>query len=305
MQTDQAGDTRIVEIIPPQTRAFIAGALALPGAVGVFAPSPLSPLPGRDASALTGFAGLHPFRPIGTPLWGAMVWALSKLPIPLASSVIILQALLAGLCIASIARLLLRLPFRRARELRPDILHIEARDRISAAIFGALFFVASSSFLLTFAYPRPESLSVTLLLAGVAISAEHLTLGGAWRLAVAAALLSLSAAEHVAAVLIAPIVALAAITRGMMQRESIVRLVIPSFVCALAGIGAIAVGIALFMHSQAAEWRELSRVGEALRLFWQEYMARGPRPIPRVVWRTLAAFAFLPLPFLAMRRGGG
>lgn len=304
MLTDSVGDTRIIEIVPPRTRKVLAATLALLAAAWVLAQSPFSPIPGRDAAALTGFAGLHPFRPIGTPLWGAVVWTLSHLPIPVAKSTILLQALLAGICVASIVRLLLRMPFRHARELRLDMLHVEARDRISAAAFGSLFFIASSSFLLTFAYPRPESLSVTLLLAGVACTVDHLTLGGMGRLAGAVALLSLSAAEHVAAVLLAPFIAIAMLARCMMQRESVKRLLIAAFLWSFAGIAAIAVGIALFMQSQAAEWREMTRVSEALRLFWQEYMARGPRSIPRVGWLAIAAFAFLPLPFLAMRKGG-
>ena len=284
---------------------------ALPVTVGLLAAawvlleSPFSPLPGREASALTGFAGLQPFRTIGTPLWGALVWALSHLPIPLSTSIILSQAVMAGLTTGILAAILMRLPFRRGWDATPELCRAEWRDRMLAAFFGAVFFAASSSYLLTFAYPRPEALSLTLLLGALAFSVEHFARGGAGRLAGAMALFSLSAADHVAAVLIAPLVLLAAIARTAMRRESIVNLLLPAIAAGLAGALAIAAGIYLFMDSPAARWRELAHVGEAVRLFWQDYMARGPRAIPRVGWLAILMLAFIPLPFMLVRQSGG
>lgn len=262
--------------------------------------SPFSPIPGRDASALTAFAGEHPFRPIGTPVWGILIWVIAHSGFQIVPAALTVQALFAGLSAASLVWLARRTPFYRSRDWHSVAL--DQWGQLAAAAAAALYFLATPSFGLTYAFPRPESISASLLLAGLASGAAHLARGGLARLTLSLALLSLSAADHAAAALIAPLVLIAALLRCYALRESYARVVFAALGAALIGAAVIALGLAVYLHSPAAEWRELTSVRESLRLFWADYMARGPRAIPRVGWLLIALFAFLPLVLLTMRK---
>ena len=288
--------------IPPWAWRGIPLAVGVLAAVWTLLNTPFALLPGRDAAALTGYAGLHPFRSVGMPIWGALVWALSRAPFPLAHSLAGVQSLLAGLTAASIAWLLLHVPFSAKRSVADGAR--EAGSRMAAALFGSLYFIAAPSFLRTFAFPRPEAVSVALLLGGVALAARYLARGNAIAWAASVALISLSAAEHVAAAIVAPVVLAAALARNLLLGHSARRAVGVSATAALWGAAAIAAGVALFMRSPAAEWREVDTLIEAARLFWREYMDRGPRALPRVGWLVVALFAYIPLVFVLAPSSG-
>ncbi|MCS6771050.1 MAG: hypothetical protein NZ740_03380 [Kiritimatiellae bacterium] len=264
-------------------------------AVWVLAQSPFSPLPGRDASALTGYAGYQIFRPLGTPIWGSAISLLSFFFPSALVATVTLQAILAGATAAFLNAILWNWQITKASE------SVDAHARRSASIFGTLFWIASPSFVLTFSYPRAETLALALLAAAVFVFQRYLLCGGRTLLLASGASFGLSATDHAAAALLLPIAILAAATRASLRRETLWR--DGALLALAAGIAFAMVvlpAIRIFLSTPAAAWREADSWMEAVRLFWQEYMARGPQSIPKVGWLAIFALAFVPLPFLSL-----
>lgn len=285
---------------------LIPVALGLLASGWVLAVSPFTPLPDVHAQALTGYAGYHPFRPVGTPLWGALVWILAQLPVPLSISVSFFQAGLAGVVAGCLARILIRAPIRRDRLNKSLPFEAEQRERTASALFGVLFLIASVSFPLAFAFPRQETLAFALLALALSLTVEHWASGSRTLLWIAAGCFGLSAVEHASAAFLAPLAVFISAACAIVRKQRVLALVLPAIGIGVGfGILAVAGGLAWYRASDAAAWRELASWPDALRLFWQDYMARGPRAVPRVGWLAIFAFTILPIPFLLSRVGAG
>ncbi len=261
------------------------------------------PVPGPSAVAVSGYAGLQPFRPLTTPIWGALIQALAWAPgVPLAAAAAVLQILIGMGVIYWLARILTDLPYY---ELKQDPDRRLARDdalRAVAAVVACLYLTASTAFQAAFLFPQPDGIGLLLLLIAWHSFQEFYTSDRLNALYRCAALLAFGAVES-------PTVALAALpfaAMGMImlivRRKFVLRVLVRLMACTLVGVAALVAAVTLYYTSPVAEWREVSQWKDAFDLFLREYMTAGPRAIPRQGWFVILLFALLPIPFVFSRR---
>lgn len=269
---------------------------ALSGVGWVLAFSPCAVYPGSSAATLTGAAGLQPFVSLGYPLYGALTSLLSNIPLPLAATAVALQALMAGVTVWALARILTRSAGSLFSATAPD--QFARAVAVASALTGTLFFLVTPPFVMTFAVARAETLAFALLASGLALATTYLVEARRRDVILATVLLSLSAVEHPAALLAAPFVFFAALIKSYSTKDG------PKTVLLLASLGlalwfaGMTLAAARFYFSPSAEWREADTFFRALRGVFRDYIGRGPQSLPRSGWLVILIFAFLPLPFL-------
>ncbi|MCS6770537.1 MAG: tetratricopeptide repeat protein [Kiritimatiellae bacterium] len=260
------------------------------------------PVPGFSSSALAGYAGLDPFRLLSTPLWGALIQAstvLTFLPISLAA--VALQVLCAAVSVYLLARILMDLPYRELLEDSSRGMKDDSAARAVAAVLAALFLCASSSAQAFYLMPQPDALALPLLLAAWWAFQRYYLHNQLGALYLCAALLSVGAIESATIAIAAPLFAAFAFVVLAVRRQLNVRTVTASVACSLAGVFVLLAALALYYWSDVAAWREVKSFQDVFTLFRAEYMAAGPRAIPRQGWLVIFLLALLPLPAVFSR----
>ncbi len=262
-----------------------------------------APIPGPSAAAVSGYAGLQPFRPLTAPLWGALVQGLAWLPgIPLAPAAAVLHILIGMFAVYWLARILTDLPYKEllndpARGIKDD----RAPRAVSAAA-AVLFLLATGAFQAAFLFPQSEALGLPLLLmAWYAFQRFH-GRNELPALYACAALLAVGAVESATIAVATPLFAVYAFFILGVRRQFTPRVVAICVACGLIGVLALIGVVSLYYASPVAEWREIARWRDAFDLFRREYMALGPRAVPRQGWLVIFLFALLPIPFVFSRR---
>lgn len=277
--------------------------LALASGVLLAAHAIYAPVPGSSSAAISGYAGLQPFRPLTAPLWGALIQALAWLPgLPLAPAAAVLHVLIGMSAVYWMARILTDLPYREllndpARGIKDD-----AWPRVVSAATAVLFLMATGAFQAAFLFPQSEALGLPMLLmAWYAFQRFH-GRNELPALYACVALLAVGAVESATIAVATPLFAVYAFVILGVRRQFTPRVVAICVACGVIGVVALIAAVSLYYASPVAEWREIARWREAFDLFRREYLALGPRALPRQGWLVIFLFALLPIPFVFSRR---
>lgn len=279
--------------------------LILALAAGIFLTTHIlyAPVPGPSAAAISGYAGLQPFRPLTAPIWGALIQALARLPgLSLAAAAAALHVLIGLITVYWMARILTDLPYRELQQDSVRGIKDDALPRAVAAVAAAFFLVATTAFQAAFLIPHAEALGLPLLLMAWHAFQQYHTQNRLPALYRCAALLAVGAVESATVAIAAPLFAVYAFFILGVRRQFAPRVVAISVACGLLGVIALIAAVSLYYSSPVAEWREVARWRDAFDLFRREYMAAGPRAVPRQGWLVIFLFALLPIPFVFSRR---
>jgi tetratricopeptide (TPR) repeat protein len=148
------------------------------------------PLEGPWLNDVATMAGADPSVPRGSPIWFALVWLFTKLPVPWDISIALLGCLASASCIALLFEFLMRFRFRHARDATVDF-----RARWTSAILGSLAALFCTRLSQTVAAFSPHPVGLALFLASLVISAGWRDDPRRWRFYLSAFLSGLSLAE--------------------------------------------------------------------------------------------------------------
>lgn len=283
-----------------ETRVFTF--LAVFSLIYTLASVSFNAVPSPAASAVTGYAGLNPFRPITTPLWGLLIQLLSHFPgLSLAAIAATLHALIGAISLAILARILLECPYRELLSQGTRHIADDRPARIVAAVAATIFLASSAAFQTHAFLPQPDALGLPFLAAAWLFFQRYILENKTkWVLCCAAAL-SIGAVESASVALAAPVFAIIAVVVLAVRRQFTPRFVARVALTSLLGLGIALIALGLYFNSDVAQWREAKRFADVTRVFRQEYMAAGPKAIPRQGWLIILLFAFAPLPLVFSR----
>lgn len=277
-----------------------AGPLLFLGAFALYAlTSSRYAVPDLSAELLVQHLHLTPFPPMHQPVWSWVARAIASVAGP---SAVPALNLFSAACGAGAVWLL----FALLRDLvqDPDVKSRAPGLGFVAALAAALYLATCVPFWMVSNRAHPASMSLLLLLGSLALLARFARTRRLGLLYAATVVYAVGAADAVAFLFCAPVVALYAVVLlwrlGLCTPTALLRCA----ACTLAFPAILLLGAAEYAALPAAQWREFQGLWDALHYYLLDYRSMIRAAVPRQGWLLLLMTSILPffVGAMAMRK---
>lgn len=256
----------------------------------------LSPgfFPGASASFVAAHTGVNPFPPLVNHVWGWVIHLASLLPLgPMAVRVHLVGALSCAASVWFLFQIMLRL--RQPASFENGLPRgVAGRARLLSALVAALVLATAVPFWMVATRAHPLAFGLMLMLGAFHLLLRYGENGRMGFLNAAVLVYAIGINDFATLVLFLPVFGLLTLYYLHLHGRLRVGVVLRLLGLALLGLAPQFIAAALYMRSDAYEWRMFSHYGQVLWYMWRDQYLLVIRGLPRVGWLTVGVVSLVP-----------